>query len=42
MGESLAELQRLAETAGAVVVGWPRSARYPDPATYFGKGKVES
>lgn len=40
--ESLDELARLAESAGAVVVGRVTQARAnPDPATYFGSGKVE-
>ncbi|MFW6182522.1 MAG: GTPase HflX [Chloroflexota bacterium] len=40
--ESLNELERLAETAGLVVVGrmWQRFD-HPDPATYIGSGKVE-
>ena len=38
---SLAELAALAETAGAVVVGSASQRRtYPDPATYFGKGRA--
>jgi GTP-binding protein HflX len=38
---SLAELGALAETAGAVVVGSAsQRRRHPDPATYFGKGRV--
>ncbi len=41
--ESLRELERLAESAGARVAGRviQRKAK-PDPALYFGKGKVES
>ncbi|MBO2521904.1 MAG: GTPase HflX [Clostridia bacterium] len=40
--ESLDELQRLAESAGAVVVGrLIQSLKRPDPATYLGSGKVE-
>src|SRR5690606_1094257 len=40
--ESLDELQRLAESAGAVVVGrLIQSLKGPDPATYLGSGKVE-
>jgi GTP-binding protein HflX len=40
--ESLEELERLAETAGAQVVGALIQARgAPSPALYFGKGKVE-
>ena len=40
--DSMEELARLSETAGAQVVG--RTTQYlehPDPATYIGKGKVE-
>jgi GTP-binding protein HflX len=40
--ESLDELERLAETAGADVVGRTTQERQaPTPALYFGKGKVE-
>lgn len=40
--EHLAELQQLADTAGAVVVGEiTQRIERPDPATYLGKGKVE-
>jgi GTP-binding protein HflX len=40
--EPLEELQRLAETAGAVVVGKvTQNIREINPATYIGKGKVE-
>ncbi len=40
--ESLAELERLAETANGKVTGVITQKRdKPDPATYFGKGKVE-
>ncbi|HEY3367950.1 MAG TPA: GTPase HflX [Symbiobacteriaceae bacterium] len=40
--ESLDELERLVDTAGAVVVGRTTQARStPDPATFVGKGKVE-
>lgn len=40
--ESLDELARLAESAGAEVVGRITQARSkPDPATYLGSGKVE-
>lgn len=40
--ESLDELARLAESAGAEVVGRITQARQrPDPATYLGSGKVE-
>ncbi|MBE0466538.1 MAG: GTPase HflX [Candidatus Desulforudis sp.] len=40
--ESLEELARLAETAGAVVVGraWQKRTR-PDPACFIGRGKAE-
>jgi GTP-binding protein HflX len=39
--ESMLELERLAETAGAEVRGSMLQARKsPDPATYFGEGKV--
>ena len=40
--ESLDELERLAETAGADVVGRvTQERRAPTPALYFGKGKVD-
>lgn len=40
--ESLEELKRLADTAGAVVVGrCVQHLRRPHPATFLGKGKVE-
>ena len=40
--EPLEELQRLAETAGAEVVGKVvQNIRQINPATYIGKGKVE-
>lgn len=40
--DSLEELARLADTAGADVVGTVLQARArPDPATYIGRGKVE-
>jgi GTPase len=40
--ESLDELERLAESAGAAVVGRvTQERRAPTPALYFGKGKVE-
>ena len=40
--ESLAELERLADTANGQVVAVLTQRRHrPDPATYFGKGKVE-
>jgi len=40
--ESLDELERLAETAGADVVGRvTQERRAPTPALYFGRGKVE-
>jgi len=39
--ESLQELVRLAETAGAMVAGWSLQKRSrPDPATFIGKGKT--
>lgn len=40
--ESMAELERLADTAGAVVVGrFIQRKEKPDPALFLGKGKVE-
>jgi len=40
--DSLEEIRRLADTAGAVVVGeLVQRRRSPDPATVLGKGKVE-
>jgi len=40
--ESLRELRRLAETAGAIPVGeCLQHRRIPDPATFLGRGKVE-
>ena len=40
--ESMLELQRLAETAGAEVVdSVVQRRKSPEPATYFGEGKVE-
>lgn len=40
--ESLDELERLVDTAGAVVVGCDVQQRSsPDPATYIGRGKAE-
>ncbi len=40
--ESMDELTRLAETAGAVVVGqWVQKRDRPDAATFLGKGKVQ-
>jgi len=42
MGEHLEELERLADTAGAVVVGQVvQQLDRPNPATYLGKGKIE-
>jgi GTP-binding protein HflX len=42
MGEHLDELQQLADTAGAVVVGRvTQQLDRPNPATYLGKGKIE-
>jgi GTPase len=42
MGEHLEELERLADTAGAVVVGQvTQQLDNPNPATYLGKGKIE-
>ena len=42
MGEHLEELERLADTAGAVVVGQlTQQIDRPNPATYLGKGKIE-
>ena len=39
---SMAEMERLADTAGADTVGTAvQQRRTPDPATYIGKGKVE-
>ncbi len=43
VGESLAELARLAETAGLVVVGHAaQPLRRINPATFVGRGKVEA
>ncbi|WP_202901813.1 GTPase HflX [Thermogemmatispora carboxidivorans] len=40
--DSLSELEALARTAGAEVVGkMLQRLRHPDPATYLGKGKVQ-
>src|SRR5690348_11377785 len=40
--ESLAELERLADTAnGLVVATLTQKRETPDPSTYLGKGKVE-
>ncbi len=40
--ESMDELARLAETAGAVVVdSWLQKKERPDAATYLGKGKIQ-
>ncbi len=42
MDEHLQELERLADTAGAVVVGQvTQQIDRPNPATYLGKGKIE-
>ncbi len=42
MDDSLAELRRLAETAGVTVVDViTQSVNQPNPATYIGKGKLE-
>ena len=42
MGEHLDELERLVDTAGAVVVGQiVQQIDKPNPATYLGKGKIE-
>jgi GTP-binding protein HflX len=42
MGEHLDELARLADTAGAAVVGTlTQQLDRPDPSTYIGKGKVD-
>ena len=42
MTEFLSELERLADTAGAVVVGeLTQAIDRPNPATYLGKGKVD-
>ena len=42
MGEHLDELERLVDTAGAVVVGQVvQQLDRPNPATYLGKGKIE-
>ena len=42
MGEHLDELERLTDTAGAVVVGkLVQQIDRPNPATYLGKGKIE-
>src|SRR5215472_19119588 len=42
VGESLDELEELARTAGAEVVGriWQR-LEHPDPRTYLGRGKLQ-
>ncbi|HEX9093696.1 MAG TPA: GTPase HflX, partial [Coriobacteriia bacterium] len=40
--ESLAELERLADTAGATIVGTlTQKLHSPDPRTFIGKGKAE-
>jgi GTP-binding protein HflX len=42
LGEHLAELAQLVDTAGAVVVGEiTQLVERPDPATYLGRGKIE-
>src|SRR5438045_9716791 len=42
VAEHLEELERLVDTAGAVVVGEvTQQIDKPNPATYLGKGKVE-
>ena len=42
MGEHLEELERLADTAGAVVVGQvTQQLDSPNPATYLGTGKID-
>ena len=42
VGEHLHELERLADTAGAVVVGeMTQAIDKPNPSTYVGKGKLE-
>ncbi|MEP7345397.1 MAG: hypothetical protein ABI877_09020, partial [Gemmatimonadaceae bacterium] len=42
MDEHLAELERLADTAGAKVIGsLTQQLDRPNPATYLGKGKIE-
>ena len=42
MDEHLAELEQLADTAGAVVVGQlTQQLDRPNPATYLGKGKID-
>lgn len=42
MGEHLEELERLADTAGAIVVGRvTQQIDRPNPATYLGKGKID-
>src|SRR6476660_2434592 len=42
MGEHLSELEQLADTAGAVVVGQlTQQIDRPNPATYLGKGKID-
>ena len=42
MDESLAELERLADTAGLMVVGrMSQSLNHPDSATYIGSGKLD-
>jgi len=42
MGEHLSELEQLADTAGAIVVGQlTQQIDRPNPATYLGKGKID-
>ena len=42
MNEHLRELERLADTAGAVVVGeLTQNIDRPNPSTYVGKGKLD-
>ncbi|MEP6618939.1 MAG: GTPase HflX [bacterium] len=42
LDEHLKELERLADTAGAEVVGWlTQQLDRPHPGTYLGKGKIE-